>query len=181
MRDFKFQPIKRLKGLFQRDQLSMTPSDLGISAEGDAAVPLKEGEYRLLILAQQQGPWPSLGCVSASPGATSFDERVPLLKGPDDPLVSVVQTLIEVADARSRRQRTSLLLNRLETVDGVAAVPLLSSLRSRSDWAAADARTLPALTRLIVDRSTAVQRCCTRACSAMCSRTPNTAPRPETA
>src|SRR5262245_35521716 len=125
LREYRFQPIRRLKGLFQRDQLSMTGADLGCPPEDAAlAPPLKEGEYRLLILAQQQGRF--LGCVSAAPGATTFAERVPLLTGPDDPLVGVIETLIQVADARSRRERAALLVKRLEGVDGVAAVPVLS-------------------------------------------------------
>src|SRR5580700_9569759 len=101
IREYRFQPIRKLKGIFQRDQLSMTAADLGCPAEDPAlACPLKEGEYRLLILAQQQGK--SYGCVSAAPGATTFAERVPLLTGPDDALVTAVETLILVADSRSR-------------------------------------------------------------------------------
>jgi HEAT repeat protein len=155
-REYRFQPIRRLKGIFQRDQLSMTSSDLGCPPDdATQAAPMKEGEYRLLILAQQQGR--TYGCVSAAPGATSFAERVPLLKGPDDPLVGVVETLIQVVDARSRRERATLLVKRLEGVEGVAAVPLLSSLRLRTEAAAADERALPALTRLVRDPSTAVR------------------------
>jgi HEAT repeat protein len=156
LREYRFQPIRRLKGLFQRDQLSMTAADLGCPAEDAAlAPPLKEGEFRLLILAQQQGR--SFGCVSAAPGATTFAERVPLLTGPDDPLVGVVETLIQVADARSRRDRATLLIKRLEGTDGLAAVPVLSGLRLRADWAAADDHALPALARLARDRSPAVR------------------------
>ena len=56
LREYRFQPIRRLKGIFQRDQLSMTAADLGCPADDAApAPPLKEGEFRLLILAQQQG------------------------------------------------------------------------------------------------------------------------------
>jgi len=153
LREYRFQPIRRLKGIFQRDQLSMTASDLGIPAEdASTAPPLKEGEFRLLILAQRQGGFPGqqgfLGCVSAAPGATKFEERVPLLNGPDDPLVGVVETLIKVADSRSRRERATLLVERLTTTDGLAAVPLLTSLRLRADWAAADPRAIPSLARL---------------------------------
>src|SRR5438105_10998845 len=54
LREYRFQPIRKLAGIFQRDQLSMTAADLGLPAEdGASAPPLKEGEYRLLILAQQ--------------------------------------------------------------------------------------------------------------------------------
>ncbi|HEV3262044.1 MAG TPA: hypothetical protein VG013_34655 [Gemmataceae bacterium] len=156
LREYRFQPIRRLKGIFQRDQLSMTATDLGCPAEDPAlACPLQEGEFRLLILAQQQGRF--LGCVSAAPGATTFGERVPLLTGPDDPLVAVVETLIQVADSRSRRERATLLVKRLEGVEGLPAVPILSSLRVRADWAAADDRALPSLTRLARDPATAVR------------------------
>jgi HEAT repeat protein len=156
LREYRFQPIRRLKGIFQRDQLSMTTHDLGCRADDATRAPeLKEGEYRLLILTQQQGQ--TYGCVSAAPGATTFAQRVPLLKGPDDPLVAVVETLIQVADARSRRERSTFLVKRLESVNGLAAVPLLSSLRLRADWAAADERALPALTRLARDPSVAVR------------------------
>jgi HEAT repeat protein len=156
IREYRFQPIRRLKGIFQRDQLSMTGADLGCPAEDAVlAPPLKEGEFRLLILAQQDGRF--LGCVSAAPGATNFGERVPLLKGPDDPLVAVVETLILVADARSRRERATLLVKRLEHIDGLSAVPLLTSLRLRADWAAADERALASLTRLAHDQAPAVR------------------------
>ena len=108
LREYRFQPVRRLKGVFQRDQLSMTAADLGCPAEDASSVaPLKEGEYRLLILGQSQQGGRSMGCVSATPGATTFEQRVPLLTGPDDPLVAVVETLIRVADSRSRRERAS--------------------------------------------------------------------------
>src|SRR5437763_3401842 len=106
LREYRFQPVRRLKGIFQRDQLSMTAADLGSPADdGALAPPLKEGEFRLLILAQQRGG--GVGCVSAAPGATTFGERVPLVTGPDDPLVAVVETLIQVADSRPRRERAA--------------------------------------------------------------------------
>ncbi len=156
VREYRFQPIKRLKGIFQRDQLSMTASDLGIPSErGTQAPPLKEGEFRLLILAQQQGG--SFGCVSAASGSLAFDERVPLLKSPDDPLVGVVDTLIQVADARSRLGKASLLVRKLKETDGLAAVPLLTSLKLRAEWAAAEEQVLPSLTRLAQDPALAVR------------------------
>jgi HEAT repeat protein len=154
LREYRFQPVRRLKGIFQRDELSMTGPDLGLAAEdASSAPPLKEGEFRLLILTQQRGfssfgGAPSYGCVSAAPGATTFGERVPLLTGPDDPLVAVVERLIRVADSSSRRERATLLVDRLADADGVSAVPLLTSLRLRADWAAADERSLTSLARL---------------------------------
>jgi HEAT repeat protein len=163
VREYRFQPVRRLKGIFQRDELSMTGPDLGLGTE-DASTPppLKEGEFRLLILTQQRGftsfgGIPSFGCVSAAPGATTFGERVPLVTGPDDPLVGVVETLIRVADSRSRRERAKLLVDRLEGAEGVSAVPLLTSLRLRADWAADDERALTALARLAREPQTVVR------------------------
>src|SRR5438105_11189123 len=43
IREYRFEPIRRLKGIFQRDQLSMTAADLGCPADDPAlACPLKE-------------------------------------------------------------------------------------------------------------------------------------------
>ncbi len=149
LREFRFQPVRVLKGLFQRDTLSMTASDLGLPNQStSSAPPLKEGEFRLLILAQPRG-LNTYGCVSAAAGAKTFGERVPLLEGPDDRLVSVVETLIRVVDSRSRKERATLLLDRLlpsvsgnpmVPMSGLASVPLLTSLKARADWAAIDGR-----------------------------------------
>ena len=43
-----------------------------------------------------------MGCVSAAPGATTFGERVPLVNGPDDPLVAVVEVLLARCHERTR-------------------------------------------------------------------------------
>ena len=145
-REYRFTPVRILKGLFQRDELAMTAGDLGLPPGAAALDPhLKEGEYRLLILVQQAGnPFGgglrSFGCVTTAPGVTTFAQRVPLLSGPEDPLVGVVETLIDVTDSRSRRERTNLLIERLMNTDGIAVVPLLTSLQTRADWAAADRR-----------------------------------------
>jgi hypothetical protein len=156
LREYRFQPVRRLKGIFARDQLSMTASDLGLTSEDAASPALKEGEFRLLVLVQQQG-LQSYGCVAAAPGATTFAQRVPHLNGPEDPLVGVVETLIQVADSRSRRERSTLLIDRLTDADGLSAIPLLTSLQLRADWAAADDRALAPLARLARHSSTAVR------------------------
>jgi len=156
LREYRFQPIKKLKGFFQRDQLSMTSADLGCSADDASnSCPLREGELRLLILAQQPGQ--TWGCVSAPSASATIDERVPLLSGADDPFVGVVESLIRVSDSRSRRERAAFLIERLQTLDGVSAIPLLTSLRLRADWAAAIPETLPALTRLVGSKTSVVR------------------------
>lgn len=153
LREFRFQPVRILKGIFQRDELSMTANDLGCPpADSEGAPPLEEGEFRLLILTQPQG-FGSLGCVSATTGASTLDERVPRLSGLDDPLVAVVETLIRVVDSRSRNERARMLVERLAETNGLAAMPLLTSLESRVDLIATDGRALPSLTRLLADSS----------------------------
>jgi hypothetical protein len=157
LREYRFQPVRKLKGIFQRDQLSMTAADLGCQAESATqAPPLKEGEFRLLILAQQRGIR-SFGCVSAASASSTFDERVPSVTGPDDPLVGVVETLIRVADSQSRRERAKLLVDRLVDADGIPSIPLLTSLRLRADWAANDRRAFAASARLALNPTTAIR------------------------
>ena len=161
LRSFRFQPVRRLKGLFNRDELAMTASDLGIVAQDSAAPPLKEGEFRLLILSQQRGfefGVPTFGCVSAAPGVTTFAQRLPLLTGPDDPLVGVVETLIKVADSRSRKERATLVIDQLASADGVSATPLLTSLKHRADWVAMDGRAFSPLARLAGSQQSSVRR-----------------------
>jgi hypothetical protein len=186
LREFRFQPVRKLRGLFQRDELSMTASDLGFLAnEATGSPPLREGEYRLLILVQQQGQ--TFGCVSMPPGARGFEERVPLLSGPEDPLVAAVEALLKVTDSRSRRERAGLVLDQLASAqaradlpsfaspdarsqeniriarkrhadaEGRAAVPLLASLQKRADWAAADERGYEIVARLAGDESPTVR------------------------
>jgi HEAT repeat protein len=155
LREYRYQPVRRLKGIFQREQLSMTAADLGFPAGNTILAPPLQGEYRLLILAQQQGRYS--GCVSVAPGTRTFNERVPVLTGPDDPLVLAVETLIQVSDRRSRHERARLLVERLADVDGLAAVPLLSSLRLRADWAATDPRAFATVARLARDPATPVR------------------------
>lgn len=162
LRSFRFQPVRRLKGLFNRDELAMTASDLGIVAQDSSAPsPLKEGEFRLLILSQQRGfefGVPTFGCVSAAPGVTTFAQRLPLLTGPDDLLVGVVETLIKVADSRSRRERATLVIDQLASADGVSAIPLLTSVKRRADWLALDERAFAPLARLTGSQYPAVRR-----------------------
>jgi len=162
LRTFRFQPVRRLKGLFNRDELSMTASDLGIAAlDPSSPPPLQEGEFRLLILSQQRGfefGAPTFGCVAAAPGVTTFAQRVPRLNSPEDPLVGVVETLLKVADSRSRKERANLVIDRLANAEGESAIPLLTSLQRRADWVAMDDRAFSPLARLAGSQQPAVRR-----------------------
>src|SRR5262249_5373528 len=55
------------------------------------------------------------------------------------------------------RERATLLIDRLTSADGPAAVPLLTSLRSRADWAALDERAYARLDRLAGKPQSAVR------------------------
>jgi HEAT repeat protein len=71
--------------------------------------------------------------------------------------VAVVETLIQVADSRSRHERATLLVDRLVEADGLSAVPLLASLQLRADWAATDERAYAPLARLSQDERTEIR------------------------
>ncbi|MEQ1905797.1 MAG: hypothetical protein ABL888_16535 [Pirellulaceae bacterium] len=56
LQEFRFQPVKVLKGLYSRDELTMTASDLNCRIGRTAkSNPLGEGEFRLLILSYRAG------------------------------------------------------------------------------------------------------------------------------
>ena len=78
-----------------------------------------------------------LGCVAAPSGA-NFQQQVPKLTGLDDPLLKTIETLVRVSELRSRKERAAVLIERLQTVDGAGAVPLLLSLQKRTLLAARD-------------------------------------------
>ncbi len=64
LREYRFQPVRRLKGIFSRDQLSMTGADLGLTTEDATSTPLKEGRISI-----------------ADPGSTSRHPNVWLCSG----------------------------------------------------------------------------------------------------
>jgi hypothetical protein len=135
-REYRFQPVRLLKGVFTRDELPMTSSDLGLSeADGSQAPPIQQGELRLLRLVRTaQG---GFSCTGAQPGATQNpDQLLPRLVSVDDPIVGMAETLVRVTELPSRKERIEQLLSQLDQVAGPASVPLLKSLTARAAVAA---------------------------------------------
>lgn len=132
LREYRFQPVTVLKGVFTRDEIAMTDSDLGLSnPDPTAAAPFKHGEHILLILTRRLG---SYGCVSLPRGMNNPYQLIPRLAGRDDPIVSMTQTMIQVSQAQSRQLQVELTIQKLGKSSGPAAIPLLDSLRSRGYW-----------------------------------------------
>ena len=54
MFQFAFKPLRSLKGLFARPELSLTSSDIGGWRFGEDVTRIREGEIRLLLLHREQ-------------------------------------------------------------------------------------------------------------------------------
>jgi HEAT repeat protein len=156
-REYRFQPVRRLKGVFTRDELAMTSSDLGLSeGDGSQGPPIQQGEMRLLLLTRTaQG---GFTCTGYQPGtALNLDQIIPKLRGSDDPIVGMADTLVRVSESPSRRERVQALVQQLDTTSGPATVPLIRSLAARAYWAAQSAEAAAPLLRLAGDDSTAIR------------------------
>jgi HEAT repeat protein len=156
-REYRFQPVRRLKGVFTRDELSMTSSDLGLTeGDGSQAPPIQPGEFRLLLLTRTvQG---GFSCTGYQPGtAFNLEQIIPKLRGADDPIVGMAETLVRVTESPSRRERVELLVKQLDATAGPAAVPLTKSLAARAHWAAETPMAAGPLLRLAADDSTSIR------------------------
>lgn len=134
LREYRFQPVSVLKGVFTRPELSMTDTDLGLPApDANADAPLKADEHILLILSRSRGR-STFCCVALPRGTNEPRQLIPRLAGLDDPIVAMTQTMIRISQASSRQQRAKLSIDELGQTKGPAYVPLLLSLVSRGDW-----------------------------------------------
>ena len=141
LREYQFQPVSTLKGVFGRDQLSMTGSDLGFMAEDGATTPpIQQGEHRLLLLTRRSG---GFGCGGSS--RIPLAQRIPLLDGPADPVAQMAETFVEELALLSRRRRVDLLVEKLRRASGASVVPILASLRERGPWTARNSALLEPL------------------------------------
>ena len=123
---YRFEPVRTLKGIYARDSLLLTDRDLGVYRYGAGPDKIERGQVFLLLLGRN-GP----GYVNCNQ-AGSLDLSIPRLGGPDDPLLAAVDTLIAVTQQRDRSRKVSLLIDGLRVAKGRDAVPLLVSLRRRA-------------------------------------------------
>lgn len=137
-REFRFQPLEVIKGVYSRAELTMSDRDLGCgSATGFDAADVREGQVRLLLLTQSSPLLTTFGCASVS-STQNFRQAVPLVSGPDDPIVDMYKSLIRIDNLRSRRKRADALVETLERTDGPGLIPLISAIADDLIWAAAN-------------------------------------------
>jgi HEAT repeat protein len=139
---FKFEPVRTLKGIFARDALLMTGADLNISQYGEAAERLGRGQMLLVLLGRSAQGY--FNCNTAWP---TLEQSIPRLRDQDDPLLAAVQVLIGVTQQRDRAKKVELLLDGLRQAKGRPAIPLLMALRRRAVLAAQTPGALAAVTR----------------------------------
>jgi HEAT repeat protein len=127
---FRFEPVRVLKGIFARDSLLMTGEDLGIYRFAESTDRLTRGQLMLVLLGRQGQNY--FNCNLSQ----TLAQSIPRLEGKDDPLLPAVDTLIGMIRERDRNTRVALLLSALKSAKGRAVTPLLLSLSRRALLAA---------------------------------------------
>jgi hypothetical protein len=158
---YRFEPVRTLKGIYARDSLLLTGQDLGIYRYGAGPDKVERGQVFLLLLGRN-GP----GYVNCNE-AGSLDLSIPRLSGPEDPLLASVETLIAVTQQRDRSRKAMLLIDGLRVAKGRDAVPLLVSLRRRAMLAAQAPGVLEALSRSLRDPSPVMKEATARTLAAV--------------
>lgn len=158
---FKFEPVRTLKGIFARDALLLTGDDLRIYQFGAAANQIDRGQMLLLMLGRS-GPG-YFNCNSAG----SLEQSIPRLSGPADSLLKSIEALIEVTQRRDREARVNRLLDGLKGAKGTDAIPLLMSLRRRAMLAVQTPGVFESVRAYLQDQSPAVREVAARTLTAL--------------
>jgi HEAT repeat protein len=158
---FRFTPVRVLKGVFARDALLLTGNDLGIYRFAEDSHRLEEGQMLLLFLGRR-GP----GFFNCNEAA-ELDQSLPRLASADDPLVPAVETLIAVSQERDRSKKVGLLLDGLRASKGRDAISLLASLERRAILAAQTPGVVDVVARPLGNASPRVREAAARALGAI--------------
>lgn len=137
---YRFEPVRVLKGIFARGELLMTGQDLGIYRFAEGSDRLERGQLMLVLLGRQGQNY--FNCN----GAPTLGQSIPRLDGKDDPLLAAVDVLIGLTRKRDRSERVALLRDGLKAAKGRDASSLLLSLGRRAAIAAQD----PAMTEAVL-------------------------------
>jgi HEAT repeat protein len=129
---YRFEPVRVLKGIFARESLLLTGQDLGIYRFAGGSERLPRGQLMLVLLGRQGQNY--FNCNTE--GAMTLSQSIPRLSGPDDPLLPAVESLIGMTRLRDRGARVELLHGALKKASGRAISPLLLSLGRRALLAA---------------------------------------------
>jgi HEAT repeat protein len=123
---FRFEPVRVLKGIFASESLLLTGQDLGIYRFAESSDRLARGELMLVLLGRQGQNY-----FNCNGGAT-LAQSIPRLTGKDDPLLPAVEVLIGMTRNRDRSGRVALLRDGLKAAKGRAVPPLLLALSRRA-------------------------------------------------
>ncbi len=148
---YRFEPVRMLKGIYAHDTLLLTGQDLGIYQYGAGPEQVDRGQMFLLLLGRN-GPG-YFNCNLAG----SLELSIPRLSAQDDPLLVSVETLIAVTQQRDRSKKVALLVEGLRASKGRDALPMLVSLRRRALLAAQAPGVLDAVVRSLRDPSPVVR------------------------
>ena len=148
---FRFKPLRVVKGVFARPELIMGSADLGGYRIAGALKTVKAGQTRLIFLGRSDVGYRN------SNERDGLDWSLPPLADENDPLLKSVAVLLAVRAEPDRFRRVALLADALTKVSGPAAVPLLATIPGRALLAAQNPAAAGAITRHLADPSPAVR------------------------
>ncbi len=131
---YRFEPVRVLKGIFVRETLLMTGQDLGVYRFAEGSDRLERGQLMLVLLGRQGQNYFNCNCN----GVPTLGQSIPRLESKDDPLLAAVDVLIAMIHKRDRAERVALLRDGLKTTKGRETAPLLLALRRRALLASQD-------------------------------------------
>ncbi len=129
---YRFEPVRVLKGIFAHESLLLTGQDLGIYRFAGGSERLPRGQLMLVLLGRQGQNY--FNCNIACP---TLSQSIPRLESKDDPLLPAVEALIGMTRLRDRVARVELLRDALKKASGRAVSPLLLALSRRASGRAA--------------------------------------------
>jgi HEAT repeat protein len=148
---FRFEPVRTLKGVFARDALLLTGEDLGIYRFVDGESGLERGQLLLLLLGRQ-GP----GYFNCNSAAT-LEQSIPRLRDQSDALLTAVEALLKVTQQTDRAAKVATLSASLRKAADRDSVPLLLSLRRRALIAAQTPEAVEVVTKFVASPSEVVR------------------------
>jgi HEAT repeat protein len=158
---FRFEPVRTIKGIFARDSLWLTGQDLGSYQFAEGAGRLERGQLLLLLLGRQ-GPG-YFNCNTSG----SLEQSIPRLRDQADPLLAAVEALITVTQKPDRVAKVATLLAALRTAKDRDAAPLLISLGRRALLAAQTRDATEIVSRFLGDPSPEVREVAARTLAAL--------------
>ncbi len=153
---YRFKPLRVIKGVFAREELSMNSGDLGLGrfSGSSSSKPLAQGDIRLLFLGRS-----SEGYQNAMQNTGTPDAALPPLRDEHDPLLGAINALLAVNAEPDRARRVDRLIEALHAAKGPGTVPLCFALERRALLAAQNPAVVSALVmHLQSDAGAAAQR-----------------------